>query len=192
MKILGVDSDKKYRDLYSGWLGADHDVTTVANGQKALESTDNSYDIVLVGRELPGLGGPELAARLDDQGLDCHLVMVGAEVASFDILEYPIDGYEQKPLDGPDLDRILDQYETRESYQTALEEYFRITSKLGALEAEHSQEKLERDDRYHRLRKRAEEKRAEVDDAITEANTDWDVAFKTCARPPQADAAHQL
>lgn len=188
LTILGVDSNKRHRDLYLGWLGADHDVRTVADGKAAIEAIGSGVDLVLLGRELDDVEGRQIAREIDARVHDCHIVMVSATGADFDIVEYPIDSFVRKPLEGPDLDEIIQQYRTQQRYQSALEEYFRLTSKLGAIEAELSEEELIESDRYRQLRHRVEEKRAQVDEAISETETDWNFAFKSCARAAESEA----
>ena len=177
--ILGVDHEKEYRDLYSGWLGADHDVTTVSTGAAAIESLTSETDLVLLERSLPDLSGRNVAASVHESVDNCHVVMVSERPADFDIVEYPIESYVRKPLNGSDLDGIVERVETQQYYQSALEEYFRLLSKLGAIETELSAEELSEDDRYERLQRRAEEKREEVDEAISTGDTDWHFTFKS-------------
>lgn len=191
LNIVGVDTEEDYRDLYQGWLGADHDVRTAGDPQEALAAIGQSTDIVLLGRDLPDLAARELAREIETRTQDCYLVMVSSEPADFDIVDYPIDNYVRKPLAGGDLDAIIEQYERQISYHSSLEEFFRLTSKLGAIEAELSDEQLTTSDRYRRLRERVEEKRAEVDEAISR-ETDWNVAFKSCAKPRTAPTASEL
>lgn len=192
LRILGVDGETEYRDLYRGWLGADHDVETVPDGKQALEAVSEETDVVLLGRDLDGLNGRDVAGQIDEMTHDCHVVMVSSDPADFDIVNYPIDCYVRKPLDRSDLDGIIEQYETQRQYQTALEEYFRLTSKLGAIEAELSEREVEGSERYERLRNRVEEKRAVVDEAISAGETDWNVAFKSCTNPARTDIGSQF
>lgn len=192
LRMLGVDGDEEYRDLYRGWLGADHVVETVPDGKRALEAISEETDLVLLGRELDGPNGRDVAGQIHDRTHDCHVVMVSSEPADFDIVNYPIDSYVRKPLGRSDLDAIVDQYETQQQYRSALEEYFGLTSKLGAIEADLSESELEDSERYDRLRSRVEEARAEVDDAISASDTDWNVAFKSCGRPQTSELSTEL
>lgn len=182
LTILGVDHNEECRTLYRAWLGADHDVETAPDGATALELLDASTDLVLLGRELEDANGRDVAREIDDQTSDCHVVMVSNTGADFDIVDYPIDSYVKKPVDGEDLDGIIDQYRRQQDYQSSFEEYFRLTSKLGAIVTELSEDELAESDRYDRLQQRVEEKRKEVDETISKQDTDWNLAFKSCAR----------
>lgn len=222
IRILGVDGEKAYRDRYRGWLGADHDVETVPDGQQALEALSEETDVVLLDRGVDGPDGQdgqhgpdgldgedgqrgpgrqdgensengrEVAREIENRTHDCHVVMVGSDPADFDIVNYPIDRYVQKPLERADLDAIVEQYVTQREYRSALEEYFRLTSKLGAIEAHRSRSEGADDARYERLRNRVEEKRAEVDEAISASETDWDVAFKSCTNPATTEIGSEI
>ena len=47
--MLVVDDERDIADLYTTWLGADHEVRTAYSGEEALEKVDEDVDIV----ELP-------------------------------------------------------------------------------------------------------------------------------------------
>lgn len=181
LKILVVDDTEAVLELYSEWLD-DNDVETALDGNRALETVDEEYDLVLLDREMPGPTGREVAVEIDKEGYDVHVVMVSSLPANFDMVEYPVDGYVQKPATQDDIKSIIRQYRRQQEYHDALEEYFSLTSKLAAIEAELSEDDLEASDEYERLKRRVGQKRAEVDGAISESSTDWDFAFKTCGR----------
>lgn len=185
LRILVVDDTEGCRTLYREWLTSEHTVETAANGNRALEMVDDSYDIVLLDRRMPGPDGPEVAAEMRE--FDVHIVMISSLSADFDIVEYPIDSYVQKPIDRDDLESIVEQYASQQSYHDALEEYFSLTSKLAALEAQHTEAELSTHEEYTRLKSRVAQKRAEVDEAISEHTTDWNYAFKSCGRKVESD-----
>jgi len=180
-KILVVDDTEAVLELYSEWLD-DNDVETATDGNRALEKVDREYDLVLIDREMPGPNGREVAIEMDEQGYDVHVVMVSSLPADFDLVEYPIDGYIQKPATQDEITSIVAQYRRQQEYHDALEEYFSLTSKLAAIEADRAESELKASDEYERLKRRVAEKRTEVDEAISESSTDWDFAFKTCGR----------
>lgn len=180
LTILVADDSAGCRDLYTLWLPADHDVLTAADGQEALDLLRPDVDLVIVDREMPGLGGVAVARELRDRDHDADVVMVSSRRPDLDLGEYPIDDYRQKPLMESDLRDIVTEYRTRQEYQTALEQFFALTAKVAALEASMPAAELEESERYARLRWLVEEKRAEVDEALSDAASNWSTAFKAC------------
>lgn len=187
LKILVVDDSEPLRELYVEWLERDADIETAANGTAAMNTIDESVDLLLLDREMPGPNGRDVATELDEQGYDVHIVMVSSLPPDFDIIEYPIDGYLQKPASESDIRSIIEQYRRQRKYHEALEEYFSLTSKLAAIEAQLSPEQRQQNEEYEQLKERVAQKRAEVDEAIDESTTDWDFTFKSCARAIEAD-----
>lgn len=188
LQILVVDDTQAVLQLYSEWL-ADNDVETAQDGNRALEKIDSEYDLVLLDREMPGPSGREVAVEMEKQGYDLHVVMVSSLPADFDMVDYPIDGYVQKPATEDDILSLVDQYQRQQQYHQALEEYFSLTSKLAAIEADLPDAELATSDEYARLQERVAAKRAEVDRAISESTTDWDFAFKSCSRAIEGTTA---
>lgn len=180
LTILVADDTDGCRELYALWLPDEHEVRTVADGQSALETIDEDVDVALLDREMPGLGGVSVARELEASGHDAHVVMVSSREPDLDLVDHPIDDYRQKLLTEDDLLDILADYRTRRQYEDTLEQFFALTAKVGALESSLSAAELEESERYARLKWLVEEKRAEVDDALSDAATDWTTAFKAC------------
>ena len=183
MTILVAEDNADCRDLYSIWLGDEHTVTLVADGTAALEELGPTVDILFLDRDMPGHTGTEVAEQVAALPHDPYVVMVSSMDPDFDIVEMPIDRYVQKPVDQRALDAVIEQCRTQDEYRTALDDFFSLTAKLGAIEAETSEEVLADSDEYERLRERVAAKRAEVDSALGPGQVDWSLAFKTCPNP---------
>lgn len=182
LTTLVVDDMDGCRELYSEWLNRQTTVRTATGKADGIEQMSHAVDLVILDRDLSGDDGRTVAVAMDEQGYDVHIVMVSWMEADFDIVEYPIDSYVEKPITEHDLLGIVEQYERQQRYQNALEEYFALSSKLAAIEAKQSPESLESNPEYARLTDRVEQKRAEVDEAIAESTADWNFTFKTCTR----------
>jgi len=180
LTILAIDDSQDSRDLYAMWLGEDHSVLLAPDGSTGLAELDESVDIVLVDRDMPGLSGMAVAEGIAAGDHDPYVAMVSSMRVDFDIVDVPIDDYVQKPVTQADLGVIVEQYLAQRAYRSALDEFFSLTAKLAALEAELTESELRASDRYEGLKRRVAEKRREVDDAISTPETDWTVAFKTC------------
>jgi CheY-like chemotaxis protein len=184
LTICVVDDAAGCRELYAEWLSGRYDVLTASDKETALDTVDADVDIVLLDRDLESDDERAIASALSEQKYSIHVVMVSWLEADFDIAAYPIDGYVEKPVTEDDLLEIVEQYEQQRGYQRALETYFSLSSKLAAIEAQQSAEQLSRNPEYDELKRCVEEKRQEVDEAITEGTADWNFAFNTCADLP--------
>lgn len=185
MSILVAEDNPDCRDLYSIWLGDDHDLQLTTDGTEAREKLDETVDLLFLDRDMPGQSGTEVAHEVRSMACDPYVVMVSSMDPDFDIVDVPIDRYVQKPVAESDLQSVVEQCRAQETYQEALDEYFALTAKLATIEAEKDKEELTASDEYDRLRERVAQKRMEVDSALAPDQTDWSLAFKTCADQPE-------
>jgi len=58
---------------------------------------DETVDVVLLDRMMPGMSGQEVLAAIRERGLDCRVAMVTAVDADFDVIEMGFDEYLGKP-----------------------------------------------------------------------------------------------
>lgn len=184
LTVLITDDHDGCRELYEHWLAGDHDVLTAADGEAALATLSEDVDVVLLDRDMPGPEGTVVARSIERSRFDPYVVIVSSMPMDFDVVDMPIDGYVRKPIDEADLQGIVEEYRSQQAYETALDEFFALTAKLAAIEADHAREDLTGDDRYERLRRQVEQKRAEVDEALDDSRTDWTTAFRTFHERP--------
>jgi len=191
LRILVVDDNEGCRELYTLWLGSANTVIPAKNGHEAMDHLDETVDIVLLDRDMPGPSGIEVAQSIEESSTDAHVVMVSSMAPDFDIVECPIDGYLQKPVEGDEIQGVVDRYRSQQAYRAALDEFFSLSAKLAALEAGRSSDELERSEEYARLEDRVASKREEVNDALATARADWVGTFKQCAEsiPAEIDLA---
>jgi DNA-binding response OmpR family regulator len=149
--VLVVDDEDRVTDLYATYLEDLYSVRRAYGGQEALDAMDKQVDVVLLDRRMPKRSGDKVLKQIRERGYDCRVVMVTAIEPDYDIVEMPFDEYVVKPIA---RDEVLDIVETQlllDSYDTRLNEYFRIKAKLSALEDEKPYAELEADDRYEEL-----------------------------------------
>lgn len=96
MRILVVEDERDVADLYTTLLATKYDVQTAYNGQQALELVDETIDIVLLDRRMPGLSGDEVLQEIDSRNYECQVVLVTAVEPDFDIIELGFDAYVKK------------------------------------------------------------------------------------------------
>ncbi|PSQ28267.1 hypothetical protein BRD09_07660 [Halobacteriales archaeon SW_10_68_16] len=180
--ILVVDDNERLRELYSLWLRPDHEVSTAADGSAALDALADGIEVVLLDREMPGLSGIEVARAIDESEHDPFVVMVSSMPPDFDLIEYPVDDYLQKPVGEADVRDVVETYRAQCEYLAAVDELFALMAKVATIEANHDEDELEANDEYVRLRVRLEEKRTEVYGDLLEAKPDWEATFRAVAR----------
>ncbi|WP_132058782.1 HalX domain-containing protein [Halorussus amylolyticus] len=166
--VLVVDDEQDVADLYTMWLQDDYRVQSVYEGETALDVLDESVDVVLLDRRMPGQSGDEVLSRIREQDLDCRVVMVTAVKPDFDILEMGFDDYIVKPVSKDDLHEIVSRMLTRVDYDTKLQQFYSLVSKRAVLEAEKDAQTLEASEEYAELTDEIEALRSEVDSTRSE------------------------
>lgn len=163
LTVLVVDDDRGWRELYAAWL-AEHDVRTVTDGTETLTIVDDSIDIVLLDREMPGLSGLEVAERIATGEHDPHVVLSSSRPPDVEVADWPIDGYVEKSADEAHVRAVVDEYLAKQRLHAALDEYLAVVSKTAAIEATRPRGELDEEERYVELNERiARERRNLVD-----------------------------
>jgi len=180
-RVLIVDDESEVADVYELRLRDEYDTVTAYGGEVALETVDETVDVVLLDRRMPDVSGDEVLETIRERGLDCRVVMITAVDPDFDIVDMPFDDYLCKPVQKEDLVAAIDQQLTADRYDERLTEYLEVTSKIALLEAEKPASELDSNDQVVELRERADALRAEMDDALAEFD-DFEAAFQEITR----------
>lgn len=175
--VLAVDDDDDVRVTYELWLDDAWDIETAADGSTALEELDDSVDVVILDRMMPGLSGHEVLEEIRDRDADCRVVMVTAVNPDFDIVEMPFDAYVSKPIERQELNDTVETLLDRRRHDDKLQEYYSLVEKRATLEAEKSEQALENDARYEALTGRIRELETELQDDIVELDQEEFVAL---------------
>ncbi len=178
LTILVVDDEIDIADLYATWLGRSHDVRTAYGGEQAIETVDETVDIVFLDRQMPDYSGDEVLERIRDRGLDCRVVMVTAVDPDFDIVSMGFDDYLTKPVMREDLEEAVGTMRERETYDETVQEYFALTSKKATLEAEKTPSELQDNEEYREMVDRVEKLEEEADTAVSGFDDDYDSLFQ--------------
>lgn len=175
-RVVIVDDEPDLADLYASWLSGDYAVSTAYDGREALDVLDDSVDVVLLDRRMPGTSGDEVLERIRDRELDCGVAMITAVDPDFDILELGFDAYLTKPVAASDLAAVTTRLIRRSEYTDTLREFFAKLSTRETLAAEKPEFELEADERYleleaeiDRLREESEAYMSELDGEDFEA-----------------------
>jgi len=177
--VLVVDDESDVADAYAAQLEGEYTVLTAYSGQEALETLDETVDVVLLDRRMPGLSGDDVLERIRDRDLDCRVAMVTAVDPDFDIIEMPFDAYITKPVSREDLFETIERLQTFQTYEEQFQELYRVMSKVATLRANKSETELAHNDAYQRLLDRRDHLRDRLDETIGSFDdADFTTAFK--------------
>jgi len=178
--VLVVEDKEELAETFAAWLEPDHEVRLALTGHEALDLADETVDVVLLDRRLPDIDGREVLDRLRADGLDCRVCMVTAVQPDFDILDMGFDDYAVKPVFQDDLLDIVDSLMARSTYDEQMRELYSLASKLSTLEANKSQDELEKSDEYNRIKERFSKLRRASDStrANLTSNQDYEAIFR--------------
>jgi len=184
--VLVVEDEAPLVEIYARWLEGDYRVRTAQNGEAALERLDESVDVVLLDRLMPGMSGDEVLAAIEERGLNPRVAMVTAVEPDFDIIRMGFDDYLTKPIDREELVSTVERLLARASFADLEREYYALIEKQAALQSAKSTEELERNGEYADLRSRIEALSRELDSVMPELD---DGDFVAMVRDIEAGSA---
>jgi DNA-binding response OmpR family regulator len=174
--VLVVDDEPDVADAYAAQLESEFIVSTAYSGQEALDSLDDSVDVVLLDRRMPGISGDEVLEHIRDRGLDCRVAMVTAVDPDFDIIDMPFDDYVIKPVSRDDLFDTIDRLLTCSEYEQKLREYYSMTAKHATLMANKPDSELANSEEFGQLQSRMNDLRSDLDETVAGFDDDDFVA----------------
>ncbi|MXR52739.1 response regulator [Halovenus sp. WSH3] len=164
--VLIVEDEPDVAETYRLWLEDSYTVETARNGDEGLDKLDESVDVVLLDRMMPGLSGDEVLEHIREQGIDCRVAMVTAVEPDFDILEMGFDAYLSKPVKSDALDETVENLLERSTYDSLLQEYYALVEKRATLEASKNAAELDDNEEYERLKERLGELREDLSETL--------------------------
>ncbi|AGB32207.1 response regulator receiver protein [Natrinema pellirubrum DSM 15624] len=166
--VLIVEDEPDLADLYAAWLEEECRVRTAYDGAEALDAIDETIDVVLLDRRMPGLSGDTVLDTMRERSLDCRVAMVTAVEPDFDIVEMGFDDYLVKPVSGDELVDVIDQLLLRSTYDDQLREFFALASKKALLDDQKTAAERQSSQEYAELEDRLAVLRVRVDDTMQE------------------------
>jgi DNA-binding response OmpR family regulator len=163
-RVLVVDDQPEVTDAYALKLRDHYDVETAYGGEEALETVDETVDVMLLDRRMP-TSGDEVLATLRERGVPVQVILLTAVDPEFDILGMPFDDYLCKPVTDADLYGAIDQQLEIAAYER-LGEFFRAAGKLAVLQAQLPDAELADDPEYAALADRADSLRDRLADRV--------------------------
>ncbi len=182
--VLVVDDEPDVADAYAAQLTDEYIVSTAYGGTEALEQLDDSVDVVLLDRRMPGVSGDEVLETIRERNLQVRVAMVTAVDPDFDIIEMPFDDYVIKPVSRSDLFETIERLLTTSEYEERLRRYYALTAKHATLVANKPESELAENDAFKQLQIEMEQIASELDQTISEFNEDdFDAAFRDLNDP---------
>ncbi len=172
--VLIVEDEPDVAETYRLWLRDDYEVRMAHDGDEGLELLDESVDVVLLDRMMPGLSGDEVLERIRERDLDCRVAMVTAVEPDFDILEMGFDAYLSKPIRSQQLHDTVENLLDRSEYDALLQEYYSLVEKRATLEATKSNAELAESDEYDALKGEIDELKDDLSGSLGGIEDDED------------------
>jgi DNA-binding response OmpR family regulator len=174
--VLIVDDEENLADLFGIWLREQFEVYVTYSGEDALEIfAEESIDIVLLDRRMPGLSGTEVLQSIRENGDGQQVIMVTAVQPTKDLASIDVDDYLIKPIDRRKLLRTVEAAELVLTYEDSLTELFSLTARKATLEANLDKTELEKDDRYGNLLKRIQELEEDADTTFKRLEAEYQI-----------------
>jgi len=164
--VLIVEDEPDVAETYKLWLQSDYEVRMAQNGDKGLELLDETVDVVLLDRMMPGLSGDEVLDQIRSRELGCRVAMVTAVEPDFDILEMGFDAYLSKPIRSEQLHTTVTNLLERSEYDSMLQQYYALVEKQATLEATKSSAELAESEQYNELTAEIEQMRDGLSDTL--------------------------
>jgi two-component system response regulator AdeR len=149
--VLVVEDETDLADFFATVLRPEYDVRVALDGAEAVETYDESVDVVLLDRRMPERRGGQVLAQIRDAPGDCAVAMVTAVDPDFDIVEMGFDDYVRKPVSGDDLVSLVERMVRRQRLDDSLRRHYRLARTAALLESQKSRAELAESDEYDRL-----------------------------------------
>ncbi|MFW5964626.1 MAG: response regulator [Natronomonas sp.] len=175
--VLVVEDERALIELYVRWLEDDYEVLTAEGGEAALEQFDDSVDVVLLDRLMPGMSGDEVLAELRERTTECKVAMVTAVEPDFDVITMGFDDYLIKPVEREELLETVQRLLSRSEFAELEQELYALSAKQAALRSSKPDEELAESEEYADLESRLAGLRSELDAALPGMESDEFVAM---------------
>lgn len=179
-KVLIVDDEQGLADLYAAWLADTYEVRTAYDGEQALDKIDDTVDVVLLDRRMPGLSGDDVLTEIRERGCTCHVAMITAVGPDLDIAELRFDDYATKPIKRDELEEVVQILLQRSKYSNDIQRVLSLFAKKYTLEEELGQDELEASEEYQNLQQELTDAQGAADDSLRDLleNDDFTGAFR--------------
>ena len=132
--VLVVDDEPDLANLYTAFLSSSYTVRTATSGSAAVDLIDDTVDVALLDRRMPGVSGDEVLEKIRECDCSIKVAMLTAVEPDIDIVDMPFDDYKVKPVTRTELLALVEGLIERITYDSRGQTYFRLAAKKAALE----------------------------------------------------------
>ena len=132
--VLIVEDQEGLAEAYETVVGTKYETRVATSGTEALDQIDDTVDVVLLDRRMPGMTGDEVLAGFVERGVTASVAMLTAVEPDVDIVEMPFDDYVTKPIDNDELLALVKTLRLRNGHDNEIQRLFRLATKKGVLE----------------------------------------------------------
>lgn len=162
--VLIVEDETNLAAAYEAWLSKAYDVRVVNDGESAVDLFDETVDVVLLDRRMPGMSGDEVLEEFRSKGSAAGVVMIAAVDPSVERMSMLFDEYLVKPVGPDELESIVEILLRRAKHDEAMRRHYWIASKIALLERHLNSSELANSEAYDQLQAELEA----IDQALSE------------------------
>lgn len=133
--ILIIEDDRDTANLYQGYLEEDYTTNLATSGEQAVEKLSPTIDLILLDLNLPRMSGIDLLEMIQEDEVEHsnpRVIILTTRDPTEEILDYPIDKYQMKPIYRDDLHSLIDDITLQAEYQNLSKTLFQKRSKRNA------------------------------------------------------------
>lgn len=149
--VLLAEDETDLAAAYEAWLSKSYDVRVANDGESAVGLFDETVDVVLLDRRMPGMSGDEVLEEIRSQGSTAGVAMITAVDPSVETVSMPFDEYLVKPVGPDELESIVETLLRRAEHDQAMRRHYRIASKIALLERHLNSSELANSEAYDQL-----------------------------------------
>ena len=152
--VLIVEDERGLAELYGRWLSEHFETRIAYDGFEAWEMLDDSVDVILLDRRMPGMSGDELLERIRDSSFEGRIAFLSGVEPEEEIAEMPVDEYLTKPVERERLADAVEALLLRSGVDAAKQELLALISRKRTLEEKNPRVELEESETFQKLREK--------------------------------------
>ncbi len=156
MKLLVVEDERDVADMYLTWLEEAYDVEVAYSGEDAKSRIDDSFDLILLDRRMPGISGDEVLEWIREEAFDCYVAMITAVDPDLSIVEMEFQEYLVKPISAEELHEAVESLLTQKQQEDRIKQLFQLSLRLSTLESKLTMRQLQESTKYWELQEELE------------------------------------
>ncbi|MBX0295054.1 response regulator transcription factor [Haloarcula nitratireducens] len=150
--VLVVDDEQPLADAYEQWIRDTCSTRVAYDGEEAIRLLDESVDLALLDRQMPGRSGDEVAETIRQRDIDCRIAMLSALEPDEELLDVYYDTYRMKPLTSPEeLHDLFETLQRRATYNPEERRLLAVVTKKHDIEQSVDRSTLRQSARYSEL-----------------------------------------